>query len=863
MLDNPLLKPRFDDFPRELTERPQWVLWRAEWLADKGKYSKVPYQARKQNAKASSTDPATWATLDEARAAYERNPAPHADPEGGFAGVGFVLSESDPFCGVDLDHVIGADGTLSAEALAAVAALDTYAEVSPSGTGVRLFLIGNLPSGGRKRGDVECYESGRFLTVTGRRIPAAPRSVNERQTQIEAFHAAHFPTDPKPGAESQQGAAPLDLSDSDLLAQAFRAANGAKIAALYGGSAVGYVGESEADFALCALLAFYCESDPARLERLLRGSRLTRDKWDDRRGTETWIGSECRRAIASCKEFYHPKGERKADAAPRNPKPKYTPDFGDVPDSDSDLPTVVLTDRADRAISGESWAAVIAANEPPRVFSRGTGAVCLMREAETGRVAVGNMDAEKMLHLLRRAADFVTVQQTKAGPRHTHAAPPLRIARDMLEEVTCGAVALPVLRGVVYAPVVAPDGSLLTEPGYNARARLYVATEGLAVSVPTNPTLGETCFPTLGDALAALDRLFGEDGVFGEFPYASDADRAGAVGLLLTPFLRPYIGGNVPMVLVEAPEKGTGKSLLARNLIRVSCPQVEPHDAPTGRKAEDAEAEWSKLLVTALREAPPVLFLDNVQGVLASSSLARILTSPDPVSDRLLGTNNKATIYPDLLTIVATSNNPEASEDMARRVNIIRLDANMERPTDRRDFRLANLDAHVRANRAAMIEDVLTILHAWIGAGRPEGAAHKASYEKWAAVLSGVLDFIGVSGFLSNEGGFAAFLDPEKAKWAAFARACHDAHGQDAKQARELTDLAINAELVDGSERSPARSLGKKLQSARARVYDGLKLLAVTGRGGTMRYSFRKVDGKRSEHPGDMGDGGFGGFGGF
>ena len=113
-----------DSIPQPLKDLPQWVLWRRE--KRKGKFTKVPYSpATKKNA--SVTNPADWATLDQAMAACK---------EGGFDGVGYVLTKEDPFTGVDLDHCLDPKtGVIEPWALAIVDQLNSYTERSPSGTG--------------------------------------------------------------------------------------------------------------------------------------------------------------------------------------------------------------------------------------------------------------------------------------------------------------------------------------------------------------------------------------------------------------------------------------------------------------------------------------------------------------------------------------------------------------------------------------------------------------------------------------------------------------------------------------------------------------------------------------------------------
>jgi putative DNA primase/helicase len=156
------LVPKPDNFPLILTAQPSWVLWRYE-LKD-GKYTKVPKQPDGHNA--STTGASTWQTFAIVCTAYQR---------GGFDGLGIVLTRKPLanglyLVGMDFDHCLHG-GALDAAPARAMAQLDTYAEVSPSGEGIRLFLLHDKPLPARKNNvegkSREIYSSGRYLTVTG------------------------------------------------------------------------------------------------------------------------------------------------------------------------------------------------------------------------------------------------------------------------------------------------------------------------------------------------------------------------------------------------------------------------------------------------------------------------------------------------------------------------------------------------------------------------------------------------------------------------------------------------------------------------------------------------------------------------
>ena len=149
------MKVNLDCLPEELRQRRQWVVWKLE--ERDGKPTKVPYIAG-GSGNASSTDSLTWRSFEEAVQALET---------GRYSGIGFVFSSGDPFAGVDLDDCRDPEtGELEEWAAKIVEAFGSYAEVSQSGTGVHIIVMGKAPN--KKRGRVEAYSSERYFTMTGR-----------------------------------------------------------------------------------------------------------------------------------------------------------------------------------------------------------------------------------------------------------------------------------------------------------------------------------------------------------------------------------------------------------------------------------------------------------------------------------------------------------------------------------------------------------------------------------------------------------------------------------------------------------------------------------------------------------------------
>ncbi|WP_199708849.1 hypothetical protein [Haloferax sp. Atlit-10N] len=320
--------------PETLRDRDQWVCWR-EAERD-GKPTKIPVTPG-AGGFASATESETWASFE---AALDYTETEHAD------GVGFVFTDDDPIVGVDLDDCRDPEaGDVDDAALDIIARLDSYTEVSPSGTGYHVLITGTLPDGRNRRGSVELYDMARFFTVTGDHVERTPTRVARRQDALTAIHREYVQDterDTAPESEHHDGAddrslttgaadVDVDLEDEDLLEKARNASNGEKFERLWNGNTVGYDSQSEADMALCCLLAFWTGGDRTQMEQLFRQSGLLREKWDEVHYADgsTYGEKTIERAIATTSEFYDP------DAGDDAADPHGTPDgvaTGGTPD---------------------------------------------------------------------------------------------------------------------------------------------------------------------------------------------------------------------------------------------------------------------------------------------------------------------------------------------------------------------------------------------------------------------------------------------------------------------------------------------------------------------------------------------------
>ena len=214
----------------------------------------------------------------------------------------------DGWVGVDLDKCRDPEtGIIEPSALAIIEKLHSYTEISPSGTGVHVYLNGQLPPGRRRKGVVEMYGEARYFTVTGAHLAATPTTIEHRTTELAAVHAEVFGTSnngTRPAATTLSTIATLD--DQQLLRIARRASNGSAFSRLWDGDLSGHASPSEADLGLCNHLAFYAAGDAAQVDRLFRQSGLMREKWDAPRGESTYGADTVQRAIEGCRETFQP-----------------------------------------------------------------------------------------------------------------------------------------------------------------------------------------------------------------------------------------------------------------------------------------------------------------------------------------------------------------------------------------------------------------------------------------------------------------------------------------------------------------------------------------------------------------------------
>ena len=319
----------FNSVPEALKQRTAWVAWRwilsAKKNATEKKWTKVPqYWAIWGRAEtevrndAQSNNPNTWHCFEKVftkLALYdELSDLIGCDQ---ILGVGFVFEKSFGITGVDLDNCRDpATGAIEPWAMEIVHRLNSYTEVSPSGTGVKICLFANKPGPRCKRkdanGEIEIYDHFHFFTVTGNHLAGTPIDLQPRQAELDALYTETFTADlrtegkdaAQQSAVISRGAAVcrLSLTDNELISKAMTAPQtGDDFTALWNGdTSVRKGDESAADYALAHHLAFWTSKDHARILSLLWQSGLRRGKWQ----RKDYLDRTVKRAIENCTRCY-------------------------------------------------------------------------------------------------------------------------------------------------------------------------------------------------------------------------------------------------------------------------------------------------------------------------------------------------------------------------------------------------------------------------------------------------------------------------------------------------------------------------------------------------------------------------------
>ncbi len=368
------------------------------------------------------------------------------------------------------------------------------------------------------------------------------------------------------------------------------------------------------------------------------------------------------------------------------------------------------------------------------------------------------------------------------------------------------------LRTVVHAPYLGLDGKVVTRPGYDAAAAIWLEWQGPPVDLEA---------VTLALEHEVLARLL-------DYPFVDEADRAHALGLILTPLLRPAIEGPTPLHTLISTGPGTGKTYFCR-----SVGVVAEGTEPSMRGFDDWSSEAARQLTTYLLSCPTLLVLDNLPtGTrVGGSDLHRCLTADGPIGLRPIGAGEERMV--DVMcTWIATANNPDFDDEMVRRTIPIRL-----HHLPGRKWMTPNLIAWILEHRTLVLACLLRLVQRWVEAGRPAPSRVRDGYLAWSQVVGGVVEHAGLGPWLhpSHE-----VVSTERGEWSELlGRWPRDSAGRylDLRPKgvlQVMKDLDLHTLLDSIAGKSPESRLGRLLASTArgGRSHDGYRLEVVPVSGG-------------------------------
>lgn len=394
---------------------------------------------------------------------------------------------------------------------------------------------------------------------------------------------------------------------------------------------------------------------------------------------------------------------------------------------------------------------------------------------------------------------------------------------------------LPVLSGLARQPYLRLDGSLMMTAGYDTATGMFGVFDARAFSIPDNPTRANA-----EDALAMLRDLLTE------FSFFSEIDLAATLSALLTASIRPSLS-TAPMFHARAHMVGSGKSYLCELITAFATPQ---RGTPTTFPGDDEECR--KLLLAELLRAPAVIEFDNLTGdLVAHKSLCTALTS-EFMSGRILGLSKTATVGTRVL-FLSSGNNVGPVQDMTRRCITIRLSPQCEVPAAR-SFIRPDLVREVLGERGRFVSAALTVIRAWIVAGRPKTLCKSiASYGDWSDLCRQPLLWLGCADPTASV--FEAMAeDPDRETLARLLVAWFEVFGKTPAMVRDAVRQASishgeSAELREvlhdiAGERGEInrRKLGWWIRRHAGRIVDGKRIVHATASSSAERWRVETVE---------------------
>lgn len=475
----------------------------------------------------------------------------------------------------------------------------------------------------------------------------------------------------------------------------------------------------------------------------------------------------------------------------------------------------IRTNQQQRLVLDQAVEVLLRANDPPVLFRYNNRLVTVC----TSSLEIKSVSSAMMYKRLINLADWIRI--TSDGKKNS--SPPAAIINALLDDPDVG---FPELDAVSSIPSFDSEFRLISEPGYDASARVYLAASHDLKSIGTEMHVRE-----------ARDLILE---AIQDFPFTNSSSLAHGIALLLLPFVRPALGNSpTPLHMIESPTPGSGKGRLADLASTIAYGRPCRPTSLSGSRSEN-----TKKLTSLLAAGAEMIILDNLpqESVLHDPVLASMLTSATP-AERLLGRNTILRLKNRAIWI-ATANNPRTSLELSRRCVCIRLEPQCDRPWLRKGFVHPNLLDWARRRRSDLVRACLGLVQSWVDSKTPLAAGKVlGSFEQWSFLMGGILQNAGVSGFLDDLELVYEKHDAESKEWRLLADVWRKRFDTRPLTATDVQSLCQELGLLEeirgyGAPRSQVSRLGRALQRNSGRIFGNFQLHCDNG---AVRSSARYV----------------------
>lgn len=398
-------------------------------------------------------------------------------------------------------------------------------------------------------------------------------------------------------------------------------------------------------------------------------------------------------------------------------------------------------------------------------YQRGGLIVTVVNDPSTKEILIRGVSQAALCSALCHVA----IWEQYRKPNWVRIDPPPRIVSALFDATNYKH--LPALTGIARQPYLRDDGTLVTKTGYDEETGMFGVFDEAQFQVPDEPSKY--------DATDALDMILP---LIEEFPFREEVDRSAALTAILAATIRPSLS-IAPMYHVKAHQIGSGKSYLCEMISTFASAQ---HNAPSAFPKNDEEC--GKVLLAEFMRGPAVIEFDNLTSDIKSHKMLCTALTSAFVTGRILGVSKTATVSTRAL-ILSSGNNVGPIQDMTRRCITINLDPLYECPASR-EFKNPNPLSDLKKDREKFVSAALTIIRAWIVAGRPKTPSKQLlSYNEWTEFCRQPLLWLGLPDQIGSLYD-AMEEDPERELLGLLLNAWYEKYGSSPQMVRKVAEEA-------------------------------------------------------------------------